>query len=36
MIDKVARAAGIAVGTVFFGVREGLRWIGRKIARAGL
>jgi hypothetical protein len=31
VIDKMARAAGIAVGTVFFGAREALRKLGRLV-----
>lgn len=36
MIERVARSAGIVVGTIFYGTREGLRWLGRKIMRLGL
>lgn len=32
MIDKVARAAGIVVGTVFFGLREWMRKAGQRVA----
>lgn len=28
--------AGKVVGVLFFGCRDGLRWLGRKISRAGL
>ena len=36
MIERVSYEVGKAVGVVFFGCREGFRWLGRQIGRLGL